>query len=419
MSSKSDSTLLIPGSGGWEIWQGAREKGFRRTLETGPLEASGVEKIPSGRLVMAFPVREALAVPLRVQTTDQAMFDDLASMHLEKTGIRVEQDAGRLTDVFYAGHDDEQTSLLSVVLSAPREGSMPLRSPSEFDISARFFPMAADAVTVWQELGRWVFAVTHRGKLSYFQALPGTSLGGDCVREIKLALIQLSLQGVAFELDRLIVWTTGNASDPDDETIQNLGEKLAAEAVAEPKPRPVLPDPLSRLVPADVRAERRLRAEKQKRNVAIAAVLLVYLGLVGFFGYKYYQLNKEVKAQARELNGVRQEYKQIEFFVEDWEQLGPVVDGQHWPLHLLKRSAEAIPNGQSQNLRFKVFEATRERITIRGEANDLKLANLYLERLKKSLADYRWDPPPPENDNKTNRWKFNYEGILEGTETES
>lgn len=419
MSSKSDSTLLIPGSGGWEIWQGAREKGFRRTLETGPLEASGVEKIPSGRLVMAFPVREALAVPLRVQTTDQAMFDDLASMHLEKTGIRVEQDAGRLTDVFYAGHDDEQTSLLSVVLSAPREGSMPLRSPSEFDISARFFPMAADAVTVWQELGRWVFAVTHRGKLSYFQALPGTSLGGDCVREIKLALTQLSLQGVAFELDRLIVWTTGNASDPDDETIQNLGEKLAAEVVAEPKPRPVLPDPLSRLVPADVRAERRLRAEKQKRNVAIAAVLLVYLGLVGFFGYKYYQLNKEVKAQARELNGVRQEYKQIEFFVEDWEQLGPVVDGQHWPLHLLKRSAEAIPNGQSQNLRFKVFEATRERITIRGEANDLKLANLYLERLKKSLADYRWDPPPPENDNKTNRWKFNYEGILEGTETES
>ena len=419
MSSKSDSTLLIPGSGGWEIWQGAREKGFRRTLETGPLEASGVEKIPSGRLVMAFPVREALAVPLRVQTTDQAMFDDLASMHLEKTGIRVEQDAGRLTDVFYAGHDDEQTSLLSVVLSAPREGSMPLRSPSEFDISARFFPMAADAVTVWQELGRWVFAVTHRGKLSYFQALPGTSLGGDCVREIKLALTQLSLQGVAFELDRLIVWTTGNASDPDDETIQNLGEKLAAEVVAEPKPRPVLPDPLSRLVPADVRAERRLRAEKQKRNVAIAAVLLVYLGLVGFFGYKYYQLNKEVKAQAKELNGVRQEYKQIEFFVEDWEQLGPVVDGQHWPLHLLKRSAEAIPNGQSQNLRFKVFEATRERITIRGEANDLKLANLYLERLKKSLADYRWDPPPPENDNKTNRWKFNYEGILEGTETES
>ena len=52
------------------------------------MEASGLEKIPSGKLVMAFPVREALAVPLVVQTTDEAMFDDLVSMHLEKSGVR-------------------------------------------------------------------------------------------------------------------------------------------------------------------------------------------------------------------------------------------------------------------------------------------------------------------------------------------
>lgn len=428
MSSKSDSTILVPGPIGWEIWQGTPEKGFRRTLENGPMQPSGLEKIPSGNLVMAFPVREALAVPLKVQTTDEAMFEDLATMHLEKSGVRVEQGAGRLTDVFHAGHDDEQTSLLSVVLSAPREGSMPSRSPGEFDISARLFPMDSDAVTVWQELGRWVFAVTHQGKLSYFQALPGVSLDGDVGREIQLALTQLSLQGVAFQLDRIVVWTTGNASDPDDETVRSIGEQLSAEVSATPKPRPVLPAVLSKLVPADVRAERRVRAEQRKRNLLVAAVLLLYLGVAGFFAYKYYDLNKKVKGQKKELAAVRADYDQIKFFDENWRLMAPVVDSRHWPLTLLKRSSDAIPQGQIQNLRFKEYEANIEldengnrvsRVQIRGEANDLKLATLFLERLKKELPDYRWDPPPPENDNKTNRWKFFYEGVLKGSETGS
>ena len=103
MSSKSDSTILIPGTKGWELWQGTPEKGFRRSIENGPAEPSGLEKIPSGRLLQAFPVRDVLAVPLRVQTADESMFEDLAAMHLEKSGVRVEQDAGRLTDVFYVG----------------------------------------------------------------------------------------------------------------------------------------------------------------------------------------------------------------------------------------------------------------------------------------------------------------------------
>lgn len=421
MSSKSDNTLLLPGANGWEVWQGTREKGFRRSLENGPLQASALDKLPTGRLVMAFPVREALAVPLRVQTTDQAMFHDLASMHLEKTGIRVEQGAGRLTDVFPAGHDGEQTSLLCVVLSAPREGSMPQRSPSEFDISARLFPMAENAVTIWQELGRWVFVVTCQGKLSYFQALPGVSLDDSAVREIRLALTQLSLQGVAFELDKIIVWTSGATSDPGDDIIRSLGEKLSAEVSAEPKPRPVLPDPVSKLVPADVRAEMRLRAERQQKTLVIAAILLVYLGFAGWLGYKYFEKNREVKLQQKELAGVRADYKQIEFFVKEWKQLAPVVDERRWPIYLLRRAHEAVPPGQSLNLRFKVFEATTgvdenghqtSHIRITGESNDRKLANLYLEKLKKVYPEYEGDSPPPKRDDKEKRYTFGYDGNL-------
>ena len=126
---------------------------------------------------MGFPVRQALAVPFKVQTDDDAMFEDLASMHLEKSGIRPEPDAGQLTDVFTAGYEDGQTTLLCVVISAPAADAMPMLPPNAFDISARFFPMAADAVTIWRELGRWVFAVNRGGYLAYFQSLSGVQPG--------------------------------------------------------------------------------------------------------------------------------------------------------------------------------------------------------------------------------------------------
>ncbi|MEJ6572202.1 MAG: hypothetical protein QNL01_08515 [Akkermansiaceae bacterium] len=412
MSSKIDSALLIPGPEGWEIWQGSREKGFHRSLENGPVRASALEKIPSGRLLMGFPVREALAVPFKVQTEDPSMFEDLASMHLEQSGIRPEADAGRLTDVFPAGHEDGQTLLLSVVLSAPVEGTMPLRAPSEFDISARCFPMAENAVTLWRELGRWVFAITSGGRLTYFQSLPGTQLASDAIREIRLALTQLSLQGVTLHMDKAIVWMSGQDSDPSDEDIQAFGKELDAEISAEPKPSPVLPHPMSRLVPADVRAEQRMKAEMQKRNMLIAAVLLAYLGIAGYFAYSYFQLSSKLKKQNTELKVVKMDHGDIGLFNADWDQLAPVVDSPHWPLQLLERTAKLIPPGQ--DLRFKVYEASRERIILRGETGDLKLASSYAEKLRRSLSDYEWSLPPAESDSKTNRWKFNYEGTLKG-----
>lgn len=361
---------------------------------------------------MGFPVREALAVPFKVQTEDPSMFEDLASMHLEQSGIRPEADAGRLTDVFPAGHEDGQTLLLSVVLSAPVEGTMPLRAPSEFDISARCFPMAENAVTLWRELGRWVFAITSGGRLTYFQSLPGTQLASDAIREIRLALTQLSLQGVTLHMDKAIVWMSGQDSDPSDEDIQAFGKELDAEISAEPKPSPVLPHPMSRLVPADVRAEQRMKAEMQKRNMLIAAVLLAYLGIAGYFAYSYFQLSSKLKKQNAELKVVKMDHGDIGLFNADWDQLAPVVDSPHWPLQLLERTAKLIPPGQ--DLRFKVYEASRERIILRGETGDLKLASSYAEKLRRSLSDYEWSLPPAESDSKTNRWKFNYEGTLKG-----
>ena len=412
MSNKKDSTLLIPGPDGWEVWKGSGESGLSRALENGPMLASELEGIAQGALFMAFPVREALAVPFKVQTEDQAMFEDLASMHLEKSGIRHDADAGQLSDVFTAGHQDGQSTLLSVVLSAPTAEALPIKPPSGFDISARCLPMAADAVTIWRELGRLVFAVSSDGHLTYFQTLATSRLGAETVRDIRLALTQLSLQGVNLEINKAVVWKTGHDSDPTDNEIRAFGNELGAEVSIEPKPRPVLPDPISKILPADIRAEQRFRQEKQKRSLLITAIFMLYLAIAGYLAYDYFQLNGKLHDQQEKLKVVKAQHLDIGFFNADWGQLAPVVDSQRWPLQLLYRVATVIP--ASQSLRFEFFEASRERIVIRGEAADLKLANTYREKLRRSLPEYDWTFPPAEPENKTKRWKFNYEGNLKG-----
>jgi len=416
LSKKTDNILLLPGPDGWELWKGARDQGFQKILENGPVLASEIEKIPSGPLMMGFPVREALAIPFKSQTNDASMFEDLAAMQLEKIAVRPEEGAGQLTDVFFAGSEEGWATLLSVVLAPPAEPTMPRRSPKQFDLSPRFFPMEPNAVTFWCELGRWVFAVTSGGKLTYFQSLPGTGVTGDAVRDVRLALNQLMLQGVDLKVEKSVVWVTGRDSDPRDEQLRQYSLALGLPMEFAPKPSPLMPEEPSQLVPADVSAEQRRKAERAKINIAVAAILLMYVGLIAYFAVDYWKVAKQVKQQEAELESILLEHGDIGIFNDQWEQLKPVVDSRHWPLTILKRTSDIIP--LRQDLRFKVFEAKTGSVTLRGEASNIKLTSAFSGKLRRMLPDYKWNTPPAEADAKTGKRKFNYEGILEGSESE-
>jgi len=272
--------------------------------------------------------------------------------------------------------------------------------------------MADNAITLWRELGRWVFAISSHGQLTYFQALSGDRLSGDTIRDVFLALTQLGLQGVNLELHQAVVWRSGSKSDPTNEEIKAFGDQLGAQVSVEPKPIPVVPESLSRIIPADARSEKRSHEKRQKRNMLIAAILILYVGLASYFGYQYVELNTALNKQDYRINEVRVKHGEIALFNADWQQLAPVVDSQRWPLQLLYRTATIIP--PSQDLRFKVFEASRERIVIRGESADLKITSSYAEKIRRALKDYDWSLPPAEDDRKTNRWMFSYEGNLKG-----
>ena len=290
MSKTTDNVLLIPGESGWEIWTGPSSAEFTLHSATGIEKAGELTDIPGGELILLFPIKAVTAVPMRVSSDDDSLFPDLAALHAERLGLRPDPMAGQLTDVFVIAREAENTALVSILLKTPADGEMPPRGPKNFDISARALPLQGDSLAVWKEFGRWVFALSHQGKLVYCQAtsVTATSPNDSLAREIRLALIQLSMQGLEIEPTRVVVWTSVENADTTA-----LATAFKARAEVSPRPAPVLPEPLSKLLPADVRAARRAARKRQNIMLGVAAVALIYLGIIGWYGYGLWQDSRE------------------------------------------------------------------------------------------------------------------------------
>lgn len=413
MSKTIENVLLAPGETGWEIWTSQGQDGYVLQSATESHNAGELAEIPAGDVTLLFPAKSLTAVPMRVTSDDDALFPDLVSLHAERLGLRPDPMAGQLTDVFVVAREPENTALLAVFLRSPGEGDLPPRGPKGFDISARAFPVTGDVLAVWKEFGRWVFAVFHQGKLLYCQATAVDAAQPDeaLAREIRLSLIQLTMQGLDVEPARILVWS-GRESTRGDA----LSAAFTAPVEVSPRPAPVAPAPLSKLLPADVRAARRAAQRKRNITIAAAAAALVYLGVIGWFGYgvwKTMSRTKQILAQAEEAAPDAEEYT---LHLAKWSELSHAVDLANSPVDILYRIATCIP--PNSGLRLKTAEISATEIKITGEAPQLQASNSFSLKLTKhnELAAFKWDTPPASNS--TRGWEFIYTGEVPTEETQ-
>ncbi|MEK7949905.1 hypothetical protein WKV53_05345 [Luteolibacter sp. Y139] len=399
-------SLLVPGARGWEIWKQATTGGFVLQSADGPARASELSSLPTGNLAMLFPVRGYHALPFKASSTDDSLFDDLAAMHAERLGVRADPMAGQLSDTFVVTKEEESATLLGVVLKSPGDGDLPPRSPKEFDISARAYEVRGEAVAVWMEFSRWVFAFYRNGKLLYSQA---TSSGGaapdaGCLKDIHLALGQMAIQGLQLKPEAVHVWSP----EGDAGSAGSLAGGFNVPIKVTPRPDPVLPEPRSKLLPADVRAARRAAKSRQQKTLAVAAVVIAYLGAAGWFGYGLWKDQsqiKKLKAQAESIAPAadRLAYEQ---HLAMWTELDLVVDGNKAPVEIMSRIAKAIP--PNSGLRLKVADISANEIKINGEAQQAQPVSQFSVNLMKNMSEFKWENPPPSNSNKG--WTFTFTG---------
>jgi len=420
---KGEITLLIPGAAGWEIWRGSITGGLSKHSESEHRRALDVGGYPSGRLQMALPVRQLVALPFKAQTNDLALLDDLAEMHLERNGVRPALDGGQLTDHFVYQVEGEETSLTAVVLSQPKEGELPKRSPQAFDISPRCYPLPAQKVAVWKELGRWVFALGREDKVLYYQCLPGDLLDERAGRDARLALTQLQLQGLLCEMpEEAVVWTTASVEDARPEEVEAFARGIALETRATPKPSPTWPLPPSKLLPEDVRAERVEKASRRNRRIAIVVLILAYLGLAAYLYTDLQKLEKETIAAEREIQELSGGTTDLIKLQDKWDELAPVVDSNFYPYEIYHRVAECLPNKSGRKVRLTLVDIINQPklvegqgmtmvrdIVLKGEAQGTADIAEFAIALRRSaeLADFEWIIQP-EAPTRTGSWGFTY-----------
>ncbi|MFT7173290.1 MAG: hypothetical protein ACI9NQ_001510 [Paracoccaceae bacterium] len=429
---KGDLNILLPGADGWEIWTGSNAAGFSQHAATGHLLALDVTGYPSGPIEMAIPVRQVSAVPFRAQTGDLALLGDLAAMQLEKNGIRPALDGGQLTDHFVFGTSPEETHLTAIVMNPSSEGQLPRKSPQAFDISPRCLPLPTGKVVVWRELGRWIFGVGKPGQALYFQVLSGVQLDDRAGNEVRLALTQLQMQGLLPQVpDEAIIWTHGSASDVRPEEIEAFGRGLGLAVQTSPKPAPTWPSPPSRLLPADVRAERLAKKGMRNRNLLIAALILAYIGLAAYLFLDLQKAKKEAVQAKRDSSGISEEADFLLAHQSKWFELQPVVEDKFHPFEVFLGSYRALPNTNTERfIRLKkvsLINQFREidgdlrvarEVVLEGQADqeDQPKIPIFSGNLSdsKDLEAFRWDIPPETIDRRSGKLTF----IFTGTATQ-
>jgi hypothetical protein len=407
LSKQQETSLLVPGPRGWEIWKQSSVGGFALQSADGPMRASELTNLPGGNLAMLFPVRGFHSLPFKASSTDESLFDDLAAMHAERLGVRADPMAGQLSDTFVVTKEEDTATLLGVVLKSPGEGDLPPRSPKEFDLSARAYPVRGEAIAVWVEFGRWVFAFFRHGKLLYSQA---TSSGGSapdagCLREIQLALGQLAIQGLALKPEAVHVWSP----DGDAGSAGTLATGFGVPVKVTPRPDPVLPETRSKLLPADVRAARRAARSRQQKLAAVGAVVLAYLGAAGWFGYGLWKDQSQIKKLNAEAERIAPEADRLayETHLAMWSELDLVVDANKAPVDLLSRVAKAIP--ANQGVRLKSATISSNEIKLTGEAQQSGPASQFGSNLINTMREFKWENPPPSSTSKG--WTFEFSGV--------
>lgn len=405
MSKSIEQVLLVPGETGWEIWTRKEDPGFALHSGSDSAIAGDLENLPAGDITLLFPVKSLTAVPMRVASDDDSLFPDLAAMHAERLGLRTDPMAGQLTDIFVISREQESTALLSVFLRTPDEGELPPRGPKSFDLSPRGIPADGDTLAIWKEFGRWVFALYHQGNLAYCQATSEESPdpGDALAREIRLSMMQLSMQGLDIKPSRILVWTSGNSINPSA-----LRAAFSIPIETAPRPTPTIPEPLSKLLPADVRAARREATRRRNITLGIAAGITLYLGIIGWFGYGLWQGMSETKKLLAQAHQIAPEGAAYADHIAKWDELAHAIDLTNSPVDILHRISTCIP--PRSGLRLKFADISANQIKLQGEAPQLQAVNTFSLRLSKNndLATFTWETPEP------NQGKLGWEFVFSG-----
>jgi len=439
MKSKEHKYIILPGHSGWELWQAGNDSGFELLSSHAAENPQDLGNIAAGELLMCMPVESLTFAPFVVNSVDAELFDDVVSAHLESHNISVDQNGGTLLDFYRSVDEAEASTLLAPFVLAPQsEQQLPKRPPHHFDCYGALFCPQDKQLVLRRELGSWVLYLYNAGILVYAQII-GQRLDAAALREIKLVLGQLAFQGLQWDDLQGAIWLprssaaaqeTANRAKALEQSEADAGEEPAArtaggtsailsqaeasqlaELVAgklgiavevQEEPALVWPQRFSRLLPADVGAERRRRVQKQRRVLFAGVLALLALAFGGWFFVKQYRQQQQIAELQSKLKGLQPDVEKLLYLQRNYKALGAVVDAKLRPEEILLRLQRCITAGE---VRFKQFSISSDNagilneISFIGESRQNTSITSFIKKVEVELPGYRWSFGNPSEKN--------------------
>lgn len=397
-------SLFRPAVAGWQKWE--QDEAGAWTLAGEAPEMSALKPEPGA--LIAVPVRRAFSLAAWVPADDPALFGDLVYTQLELRGL-----AGRSRETTSfawreVARDGNEALLHAVVLPANLAPQYWDGEVTEYAPSPACLPLEPDTVSVWQEEGGWVAAVTRGSHLLHFQPLAERAPSAEMALELWLMLAPLDAGRMLTAGGRVVVYYQ-HGEAPDLSGWDGAG----GFAVRAGKfPAPVRPAAALDCLPLPVRELQRAKeagARRQKIALIAAAVYFVLvLALAAntlWLWWRAESLRAAIEREAADVGAVRSA-------MQRWDAIEPALHPPGYPLEVLYQTARLLPK---DGVRLTLFQMNLDRVVLAGEASTLQAAQRFQEDVRKNpeLAGYDWTMENPRP-LPTGSARFQIDGVRHG-----
>ncbi len=403
MSMTASSFLMPDAEPSWRLWKSI-SSGNPETVDS-PAECRDAGKA----MVVGLPATACRTVGLILPSVDATLLASMIEAQLERRGIPIEHKPTPNFAWHNLGLASGQTLASVDVLSNPFPENLAVHHAANYTAALRMMQLPANDLTVVEEQGQLVMAVSSIGKLWHSHIIGSVDTNvADLARELEIAKMTFeaqdgfaSLRGVTLVGERL-----GLMAGP-----LKKYTALPIATVTELQPNRTLKlEAFQKLLPSTVFAAQ--AAVARRKQYASIGVLLVILYAVLFACSWWYLSSLQSKATAlkeevEKTNGPASEIRSTE---QRWRSLAPAIESQRYPMVVLSNVTALMP---PSGVSLKRFESKPTEVEISGDARDAQTATQFLEDLKKhpKLSRFNWSMPVPSMKEKAASFKI--QGKLE------
>lgn len=382
--------MIIPGATGWERWL-APEGQAGKLVNTAEADVDVAFGKGQMKRALVLPVSHVWVMPAWLKG-DAELVKDMALLHLERLGIRVDEPERGLQLVEVSVKDEARLMTMLALKDEPSPLQLSSPLPDAILVSAETLPLEPSSITVWRELGRLVIGITSGDKLVYASPLTASRFDERAIGELNNVCMQLGFQRVLGRVERLVVWL------PEGEGDLAMIEKTTGLPVSrESFPAWVMPEIwVSRLEPLDLCLAKRLQETRTRQRVGllsaglvVAAAVAVMMVLITLALREQAMLREKVAEMSPRAARVLDQKKA-------WQEAAPAVDPSQGPLQFLLALQEPASSGE---VTLMEMEFTPQRVMMRGHTANASTALQYTQEIHQSemLLAYDWgEASPPE-----------------------